>query len=208
MGSRIRSALRQSCAQLGRDSSVSRAGLPCRPRVRPSVLADRRDAQPDRSHCQDGVDFVAGHGSGVACRQLVDASRGTEAFRSISTQSRAKPVTGCTEERDPQEKIAAPGVPYWVLIISTGNFNAGTPCHYSMVRYRARPGWRGFSMRMWSEILRAEVALFRTIFNHYRPELHYMRGPGPKWLEKHGSRSDRGQGDTPDGAVDAEVRSL
>jgi hypothetical protein len=20
---------------------------------------------------------------------------------------------------------------------------------------------------------------------HYRPELHYMRGPGPKWLEKH-----------------------
>ena len=25
----------------------------------------------------------------------------------------------------------------------------------------------------------------RLIFNHYRPELHYMRGPGPKWLEKH-----------------------
>jgi hypothetical protein len=20
---------------------------------------------------------------------------------------------------------------------------------------------------------------------HYRPELHYMRGPGPKWHEKH-----------------------
>jgi hypothetical protein len=20
--------------------------------------------------------------------------------------------------------------------------------------------------------------------DHYRPELHYMRGPGPKWLEK------------------------
>jgi len=20
----------------------------------------------------------------------------------------------------------------------------------------------------------------------YRPELHYMRGPGPKWREKHG----------------------
>jgi len=27
------------------------------------------------------------------------------------------------------------------------------------------------------------------LFNHYRPELHYMRGPGPKWLEKHGRRS-------------------
>lgn len=22
--------------------------------------------------------------------------------------------------------------------------------------------------------------------NRYRPELHYMRGPGPKWHEKHG----------------------
>lgn len=22
--------------------------------------------------------------------------------------------------------------------------------------------------------------------NHYRPERHYMRGPGPKWREKHG----------------------
>src|SRR6516165_5621385 len=23
----------------------------------------------------------------------------------------------------------------------------------------------------------------------YRPELHYMRGPGPKWLERHGRSS-------------------
>jgi hypothetical protein len=40
-------------------------------------------------------------------------------------------------------------------------------------------------MRLWSEILQMEDTLFRKIFNHYRPELHYMRGPGPKWLEKH-----------------------
>jgi len=26
----------------------------------------------------------------------------------------------------------------------------------------------------------------RKLFDHYRPERHYMRGPGPKWLEKHG----------------------
>lgn len=25
-----------------------------------------------------------------------------------------------------------------------------------------------------------------AIFNPYRPELHYMRGPGPKWHAKHG----------------------
>ena len=30
--------------------------------------------------------------------------------------------------------------------------------------------------------------LVRTLtaaFDPYRPELHYMRGPGPKWLAKH-----------------------
>jgi len=28
-------------------------------------------------------------------------------------------------------------------------------------------------------------ALRRNFFDPYRPELHYMRGPGPKWREKH-----------------------
>jgi hypothetical protein len=32
-------------------------------------------------------------------------------------------------------------------------------------------------------------ALLRSLsgvfFDPYRPELHYMRGPGPKWREKH-----------------------
>ncbi len=30
-------------------------------------------------------------------------------------------------------------------------------------------------------------AMLRDIFNPYRPELHYMRGPGPKWRERHGN---------------------
>jgi hypothetical protein len=38
--------------------------------------------------------------------------------------------------------------------------------------------------------------LFRTLanvlFDPYRPELHYMRGPGPKWRAKHlGARCRR-----------------
>ena len=34
--------------------------------------------------------------------------------------------------------------------------------------------------------------LTQGLFNPYRPELHYMRGPGPKWREKHpGDRSLR-----------------
>jgi hypothetical protein len=27
--------------------------------------------------------------------------------------------------------------------------------------------------------------LTKGVFDTYRPELHYMRGPGPKWHEKH-----------------------
>ena len=27
----------------------------------------------------------------------------------------------------------------------------------------------------------------QNLADPYRPELHYMRGPGPRWAEKHGS---------------------
>jgi hypothetical protein len=27
--------------------------------------------------------------------------------------------------------------------------------------------------------------LVGVLLNRYRPELHYMRGPGPKWQERH-----------------------
>jgi len=29
------------------------------------------------------------------------------------------------------------------------------------------------------------VRTFKAVFDPYRPELHYMRGPGPKWHAKH-----------------------
>src|SRR5262249_1952600 len=35
-----------------------------------------------------------------------------------------------------------------------------------------------FATRFWR-------ALFRGFLSSYRPELHYMRGPGPRWREKH-----------------------
>ena len=28
-------------------------------------------------------------------------------------------------------------------------------------------------------------SLTRDLFDHYRPEMHYMRGPGPRWHAKH-----------------------
>ncbi len=33
--------------------------------------------------------------------------------------------------------------------------------------------------------LRAVLAGLDGIFNPYRPELYYMRGPGPKWYARH-----------------------
>lgn len=32
---------------------------------------------------------------------------------------------------------------------------------------------------------------FARTFNPYRPELHYMRGPGPAWRAKQGASSHR-----------------
>ena len=34
----------------------------------------------------------------------------------------------------------------------------------------------------------AVIRAIRAVLTHrrYRPELHYMRGPGPKWFERHG----------------------
>jgi len=41
---------------------------------------------------------------------------------------------------------------------------------------------------MYREFAQAIGEPWRTIgqaFDSYRPELHYMRGPGPKWQAKH-----------------------
>jgi hypothetical protein len=32
--------------------------------------------------------------------------------------------------------------------------------------------------------------LCRAMFDSYRPERHYMRGPGPKWRARHGQMVD------------------
>jgi hypothetical protein len=47
----------------------------------------------------------------------------------------------------------------------------------------------GAAHRMTSGVL-ADLAEFahslaRSLFDPYRPELYYMRGPGPKWHAKH-----------------------
>ena len=42
---------------------------------------------------------------------------------------------------------------------------------------------------MWRNLSKSVRELQRTYgetFSSYRPDLHYMRGPGPKWHAKHG----------------------
>jgi hypothetical protein len=40
--------------------------------------------------------------------------------------------------------------------------------------------------RPFARVNPALISLWRDLFDPYRPELHYMRGPGPKWRAKHG----------------------
>ena len=45
---------------------------------------------------------------------------------------------------------------------------------------------RGMTIaRVWRE-------LWKGVFDPYRPERHYMRGPGPRWRERHGARQANG----------------
>jgi len=43
-----------------------------------------------------------------------------------------------------------------------------------------------------NEVMTWWYGLIQIARNPYRPELHYMRGPGPKWYEKHQGRTENG----------------
>ena len=55
----------------------------------------------------------------------------------------------------------------------------------------SQPAAAAFSTSGWrsSIVFVAKICheLFREFLSSYRPELHYMRGPGPRWREKHGA---------------------
>jgi hypothetical protein len=42
----------------------------------------------------------------------------------------------------------------------------------------------------WAKGFASWQALTKALFDDYHPELHYMRGPGPKWHEKYGAEID------------------
>jgi hypothetical protein len=45
-------------------------------------------------------------------------------------------------------------------------------------------------------------SLRKDLFDTYRPELHYMRGPGPKWRAKH---QNQAQAPAMTGLADASI---
>ena len=47
--------------------------------------------------------------------------------------------------------------------------------------------WREFA-----KVLREAWRLSVPDGGAYRPDLHYMRGPGPKWHAKHGAQGESG----------------
>ncbi len=53
------------------------------------------------------------------------------------------------------------------------------------VNAMVRPVIRG--PRTWHPVIVAGALrkVMNGLFDPYRPELHYMRGPGPRWHEKH-----------------------
>jgi hypothetical protein len=51
--------------------------------------------------------------------------------------------------------------------------------------YRAAKAAAGLSLAA-SGLTGLWRMLNKGLFGSYRPDLHYMRGPGPKWRQKHG----------------------
>jgi len=73
----------------------------------------------------------------------------------------------------------------------------------AMSIFRASSSWRvvmlSFALIGRVRTIRAAVAnLRRAVVNaltdSYRPEVHYMRGPGPKWRQKHAASTRQVEG--------------
>jgi hypothetical protein len=56
---------------------------------------------------------------------------------------------------------------------------------------RIEEGTMMFRQRL-NAIMTRWHGLIQIARNPYRPELHYMRGPGPKWYAKHQGRIENG----------------
>lgn len=77
-----------------------------------------------------------------------------------------------------------------------GQVSHSSPPHFTLSPYRLLLLVESYRHYMRHGVQRGSsgmylLAVFRAITTvlmnrRYRPELHYMRGPGPKWFERHG----------------------
>ena len=59
----------------------------------------------------------------------------------------------------------------------------------AMSEFALSSGFAGRSIRM-LRIVEPLRRLVQALSDHYRPELYYMRGPGPKWRAKHAQEAE------------------
>jgi hypothetical protein len=55
------------------------------------------------------------------------------------------------------------------------------PIHVGQKARRGKAAWEHAMRRNLTNTVRELSRTFAHLFDSYRPELHYMRGPGPKW---------------------------
>jgi hypothetical protein len=60
----------------------------------------------------------------------------------------------------------------------------------NQVLSNAALGLAAGALKAWTVVTNICRALLIEQPRPYQPELHYMRGPGPKWREKHACRHD------------------
>ena len=54
----------------------------------------------------------------------------------------------------------------------------------------SEPSLSSVRVRLRTVALNLQTVFWGGAIRQYRPEAHYMRGPGPKWREKHGSKGE------------------
>ena len=54
----------------------------------------------------------------------------------------------------------------------------------------SNPSLGSLRARLRTIALNLRTAFWGGSVRQYRPEAHYMRGPGPKWRERHGSKGE------------------
>jgi hypothetical protein len=64
---------------------------------------------------------------------------------------------------------------------------------FARIRFSIRRHAMGAGLASMFQALLSTLRFWRggtAVFDPYRPELHYIRGPGPKWREKHALPSE------------------